>query len=347
MSLIKIISFITFFIIFFSNLTFSQGLIKLENNKCILGKVNKFYYTPPKQLTIPTQMEAVILFNNGIEYSSFTSPLIKSKQGLYFLFKVPNAATVLLLGIVNPNKREDDLNGLIIPRKEIVDNNNEKGYFINTNTRVKPILPVALVKAELLQSRLIRLLWLSKPDEVTLLKWFTNSYQIDQSLKKRDSYIDYLELAYEKNPKKAKQEIISKINDLNKEINNEESLQTAIYLYDLLQMDAEKAKLESFVVSKFPNGDLAKEKHWQRFYKTKYYDSMPNERLVLDSLNYYTYYFKDTTSSTKDIFYNQILELAFNNRNWELFKKYRNIYLNKSKLSWLDRSEERRVGKEC
>lgn len=337
MSIIKIISFITFFSIPFANLLLSQGLIKPENNKCIAGKVNKYNYTPPKKLNIPINMEAIILYNNGVEYGSFTAPLIKSKLGYYFLFKVPDSATVLLLGIVNANKTEDDLNGLIIPRKEIVDNNKGNGFFIyplNKNTKTN--LPIALVKAELLQTNIIRKLWLSKPEANILLKCYTASYQIDQSLKKRDSYIDYLELAYEIKPKEIKQEIITKINALHQEIDNEQSLQAAIYLYDVLQMEKEKATLESLVISKFPKGDLAKEKHWRRFYKTDYYSTPPNEALILDSLHKYITQYNDTSLSTKDNFFQQILEFAFNQNDWVLFKKYRNFFFNKSLLSGLD-----------
>ncbi len=310
----KAIAFLlSFFVLQVSYGQFREGITPADK-KPHANVENLYSYQPPEHLQIPDKIYASVVYNSKNWYYTKVIPINKTDSSYQFLFAAPDSTQVLLFSII------DD-------KKNTIDNNNDLGfkiYLYDNNGAVQP--SARLAAADLLGYYAPRILKLNaERSREQAISLYEEGYKMSPALKNENSYRAYLSMLYEEKKDTVKPELIAYARKMAAAQNDEQKWMNAINIYSVLKMVEEKQKVESKVLSKKPNGQLAIRKFWDEFYSVE----KPTEQTILLSMNEYMARFKDSSSNTKNLFYSNIISFFLHNKQWENINKYELLIENK------------------
>jgi thiol-disulfide isomerase/thioredoxin len=319
------------------------GSITTKQPKPKAGATNLFIFTPPRYLSIPDKIQAVVIYQNKQQFFSKTIPVYRAYNRYQFSFKAPDSTAVLIFGVATPNKIIPEKNSFFAEKKTFVDNNEEKGYIIPLyNKNGNRFYYENYELAALLNSRIIYSLDLKETPNLSLIKLYENSYKLYPSLKNETSYLDYLFLLYAENEKAAKPKLLTYASLLLQQ-NDEDKWATVSGIYRKLKMADERKRIEDSILAKFPDGKKAKENFWSGYYT----NTDKSEKAMLAALNEFKARFKDSSEKSIDIFYTQFLLSCIENRDTINAFKYEILVTDKNQLAYrYDRTAWKLSGKE-
>lgn len=309
----------------------NQGRITSKEIKPKAGFTNLYVYRPPKNLLIPDKIQALVVYQNKQQFFSKTIPVNKVGNNYNFLFKAPDSTAVLIFSIVEANKKIPDKNSLMMEREKVFDNNNESGYIIHLHNKAgKRFVFENIVLAILLNDYAKYKLQLKEKPNELLLKMYEDTYVLHPEFKQEDSYLDYLTVLYKVKENAAKPRLLAYAKQMI-QINNEANWRNAVSVYRLLKMDEEQSELEKKILSRYPNGELAKENFWRNYYNNK----ENTEQSILLSMRNYIKRFKDSSANTTDRFYTQLISLLIGKKEWDASLKYEQFITDKIKITYI------------
>lgn len=298
----------------------TKGTIKATEASLKAGMEYTYTYQPPKNLLIPNNLQALVLFLRNGTYHSRSVPVVKKGIGYQFAFKAPDSVSALVMGMVDGDKIGDDMNGLVVPTKEVVDNNNNSCFtFYLHDAKNKLFGSEKVSQAILLRNYAIRYLDI-EPDNTYILNLFEDAYKLHPELREEDSYFAYLRVLYKVKKEAVKDKLLANADECLAQ-HDETKWRNAADIYDLLQMSDEAKSIENKILSSFKDGQLARDKFWSSYYGT-YSTKDTTEESVLASMSKYFEQFKNSPSSEKTQFYFKIISLAFDKRDWATYWKY-------------------------
>lgn len=270
-----------------------------------------YFYTPPKDLSLPDSLQAVILFL-GKNSQTKKEKLTKETNGYSFNFIAPDSISVIIIGI------KDDKN-------RIVDNNNNHGYisyFYDKNNHKAAVAEIEL--ATMLAGFTNYFLEVKESNE-DILKLYENAYKKSPSLVYKKNYTSYLNVLYEVKKDAAKPSIVAYAKTIDRESPTETELTGLKYLYQNTGMKEEENRITNIILKKFPLGQVARET-----FMNNYFSSDKNtEEDILSSMKSYIEKFNDSSAFVKQSFYSDLLFLALINKNWSGILKYEELSPNK------------------
>lgn len=327
-----LLSFILICLYFFS---YSQetGRIWTSNKTPKAGDVEEYFYKPPKGLLLPDSLEALIMYETTPYSNSNFVELKKNENEYRFSFRAKDSVAVLLIVILDARMKLSDFSPLVLPKKKVIDNNNGQGFVVHLfNEDGKPFADDAIQMAVLLP-RWVYYTDMKDPDNSSLLTLYEAAYQKHPELKKQDSYTDYLSFLYKVKKENAKPVLVNYAAEKIKNGVFETDLLNARKIYFILKTAEEQQKAEELILQKYPAGELAKEKYWQKQYNRNNKEK-ETEESVLKDLNEYISQFND--SSKKDYFYQKIISLKFDNADWVGGLKYEELINEKSSNAYVN-----------
>lgn len=298
------------------NIAFSQvGKVYLKDSKFQIGKENTYVYEQPKGVTVPKDAIVKLVYYNKPDYANLTVLLIKKSNVYEFNAKVPDSTRTFILGVFDG--------------KNTIDNNQGKGYDVFLRTSNPTETAKSMVNR--IQNFSYANYYLGfkqdlKPEKILLE--YNNLYVKYPRLKEDISYENYLRLKDYVNPEESKPEILDFAQKCEKK-NSEEYWLVASGLYGVLKMDDKTKQLENQILTKYPNGTLAKNKF------TRDFSQYPNktEQYVLENLELYTTRFKGSSEKSKDIFYNSLLMIYLTNKDIQKLDKYERLLADKGTVA--------------
>ena len=326
-------------LLFFINIIFTINLCNAQNNSRLIsenlkpnaGMINKFYYEPAKNLVIPEKIEAMFIYKSGEQFISKLVAIRKINKVYEFSYKIPDSISVIIIGIVDANKKISDYNGLSEPQKKIIDNNNDEGYIFTIHNKKKiNKIKSKIELAELLNNYAPYILDIKRNSNY-IIEIYEQLYKSSPKLKNDNSYLDYLILLYQNGKNKSKINLENYAIKKDSNAHNEMQLLTALKAYKILKLDQKIIELENKVLLKYSNGEFAKQKFWNNFYS----NSKSSEQAILENMNNFIEIFDDSSSSVKDKFYIKIITLFLEQSNWESLLKYENLITNKYSLEFI------------
>jgi len=309
----------------------NNGYIKSAAIKPRAGISNLYIYQPPKNLLIPPKMQALVLYQLKQAFYKKALPVKQVGDQYQFYFKAPDSVAVLMIGMVDGDKEEDDQNGLVIPRKEVVDNNSEAGYIVFLQNASGHRFAFEYVSLSGLLKGYAPYNLGIKVSDTHILQLYKTAYQLNPQLKKEDHYIDYLALLYQQKKDTVKSQLLAHANKLLLNKHEEKSWLNAVRIYNILKMEEEAMALKSNVLITFPNGEFAMQKYWEVFRESSN-KTDETEASVLSAMHQYINRFNDTTGASKDLFYDKIITMSFNKRDLDIYAKYESLYHNADRL---------------
>jgi thiol-disulfide isomerase/thioredoxin len=273
------------------------------------GVENEYIYTPPKDLVLPQLVRASVLYFNG-RYSRMKIVLIKTGEKYRFPLKVPDSTDVLEISII------DYYNN-------VIDNNKGQGYISYLfDKKGKRFSTAKITEAAILNSGLASNYHdINRPSAV-LIKMFTEGFKINPNLKNGGPfYLDYLLLLYKERPDSVRPILLNYANQILKTIGDEQNWLNALRVYRILKMPEQQKEVEDKILIAFPNGEVANNKFWTDFYKTKEL----SENSLTRAMQEYKLKFKDSSSIAMNNYYFQLIDIAIKNRNYDAALKYGNM----------------------
>ena len=307
-----------FFAISFCNAQ-NQGSIKSKQIKPKAGIENLYIYTPPNNLTIPDIIEVSVVYQSGKQGYYKTFPVRKDSNGYVFSFKAPDSTSALIFSVVDA-------------KKKIVDNNNEEGYILYLYDRKgKRFIFENITLAGLLRGYAPYALKLKETPNTLLIKMYEDSYKLHPELRQTDTYLDYLTVLYKEKEDAVKAQILAYAKQMAGAQNNEAKWANAKRVYQLLKMDEEQQVIEQKAIATYPNGQIAKDKFWNKFNSAE----SPTEQSIVASMDEYISRFKDSSNNVMDNFYMTILFSLLKKKEWNGLKKYESLMHNKLNVAGL------------
>lgn len=313
----------------------------------IPGKAkNSYTYVPPENLVIPNNMQALVMYlRNGV-YHSKSVPVVKKGIGYRFAFAAPDSVDALVMGMVDGDKIGDDMNGLVVPTKEVVDNNGNAcfSFYLKESKNGNNPGSGMLSKAILLDNHARRYLDI-EPDNAYILKLYEDAYSLNSKIKKQeDAYKSYLWLLYKVKGHAVKDTLLNYAKACLAQ-NKESKLDDAAWTYRLLQMDEEVKSIENKINTAFPDGERANRQYWDNFYDPSSKKDT-TEAMVLASMNDYFARFKNSPATDKDNFYSTIISIAFKKGDWITYWKYMPLFQNQFAVAYSDDKNARQLSGE-
>ena len=294
------------------------------------GITNRYIYQPPKNILIPDKIQALIVYQNNEQEFSKTIALNKVNNNYEFLFAAPDSTAILILAIIEPDRKMPNKYSLVAQKKKVFDNNNESGFIIHLQDKHGKRFPFENIElAELLKGRAYYELQLNKQSNASLIKMYEDAYKLHPELKHGDTYTNYLSTLYKEKGDMVKSELLAYANKL-KEEQTEASWSNAISLYTYLKMDKESTALHDKILSTFPNGEMAKLGYWSDYYNSKGF----TEQSILIAMHDYIKRFQDSSAYTKDRFYGQLISLLLDKKELDKASKYDQLVTDKMQLAY-------------
>ncbi|MGN6419970.1 MAG: redoxin domain-containing protein, partial [Pseudobacter sp.] len=265
-----------------------------------------YVYTPPRRLALPQKIFVSFVYQVGEEYFFKKDYLTKSKGKYIFAVRLPDSAKSFVLTITNE-------------RGKVIDNNRDSGYTILCIKKSSDA-PAARVEAALLLSyyapvtlRLDRRVLQSK-----MIKLFEEAYKISPGLTQtHKTYRYYLLLRNQQEGESARPGMLEYAKKMEAQ-GSDASLATALYIYRFLHLDDKVSELENRCISKFPSGEVAREKYVNEFYDKR----GKNEYSILNDMRDFSQRFTDSSYKVKYTFYVAIIEWLFAEKKYEKLSEY-------------------------
>ncbi len=292
---------------------FSQNSKIYPKGKIILGEENTFVYEPTDAINIVDGVAAKYVYIGGYK----NSPLIKKQNKYEFTVKVPDSIRAVVVSFFDK-------------KGELIDNNFDKGFLITLNNTNST--QASLDKLMLLQNEGSYFFKLNYPK-----KYFAEEYEnlFKKSPKLKDDPFTihfYLRALSDFDPKKAKS--VSK--ELAKRFelkNGEKNLIAASNLYEYNLKDSDKAdSLSTIILQKYPNGEFAKSKLVQKFFKeAKDPSNKAEEKVLLQYIaDYNNNYPKDlNTEQWSDQMNEVIFTKVIEGKDWNKIDEFTKRFNNK------------------
>ncbi len=295
------------------------GSITPKEIKPKAGIESHYIYQPPKNLSIPDKIQALVVYQNKQQFFNKTIGIIKTGNNYQFSFKAPDSTSVLIFSIIVPGRIIPEKSSLVMEKKTVFDNNDENGFIIYLHDKNgKRFTTEQIDLAGLLDDYAVYQLALKEKSTATLIKLYEDSYRLHPELKKENTYADYLSLLYKENENAAKPKLLNYANQLMQEAADEEKWANAAWAYGKLKMSDEKKAIQDKILMTFPNGKKAKEIYWNDFY-TKIDTT---EAGMLEMMNAYIDRFNDNTAKLKDRFYRSFISVCLLHQDWSTAFKY-------------------------
>ncbi|MBK7557747.1 MAG: TlpA family protein disulfide reductase [Chitinophagaceae bacterium] len=310
----------------------NQGSIRSLEPKPKAGVSNMYLYQPPKNIMVPGIIQAMVVYQTNEQFFTKTIRVNKVADSYRFTFKAPDSTSVLMFSIIVPGKIIPVKNSLVMEKKIIFDNNNENGYIIYLhNKEGKRFNYEKTDLAGLLDDYAVYELALKSRSSQALIKMYEDSYQLHPELKKENPYLEYLFLRYAENEKTGRQPLLDHANLLLQAKNDEVKWTKAARIYSRLKMGDEKKAVDDKIDIAFPNGKRAKEKFWNNYYQK----NDKSEQAMLAALDEYSKRFNDSSSKTRDVFYNAFISTCIQDSNWAAALPYEQLVTEKIRTAYL------------
>ncbi|MEJ7683407.1 MAG: hypothetical protein WKG06_37225 [Segetibacter sp.] len=310
--------FITMFLFMFA-CAFSQqgGNITSKEFAPKSGVENVYVYQPPKGLLIPEKAVASIVYINKKRYDNKTIPLIQTGSNYEFSFKAPDSTEVMIIGITDEDKN-------------IIDNNKEAGFISYLYDKKGKRYPSAGITSTTLLGGFAPYILKLKVPATTLLKEYEKEYKLHPALVNEIEYFNYLNLAYTLKKDTVKPQLIAFAKRMLEAKKDEARWVMGANVYRLLKMEDPLKKSEATILAAYPNGQLAKQKFWDKYYS----DKEATEDKKLAAMKEYIGKFKDSTSDITDVFYSNIINSLLKKKDWNRINKYEALVRNKMPLAY-------------
>lgn len=298
------------------NVAFSQvGKLYLKKSKLLIGKENTYVYEPPKGVEISNEAQVRIIYNNDFDFTGGTASLIKKAKGYEFSIQVPDSTHYFAAAIID--------------KKKVVDNNMDAGYdvFLNSSNPVDMGKGMA-ARIELINyanktlASKLKLKLDSKPE--SLLAEYNKLYAKYPKMKEDKSHAIYLFLKEPSDKENTKVEMLAFAQKCEK-INSEDYLITALSMYNRLEMTDKSKQMRDQIVAKYPKGRVAADTFFFEFLENP---DKP-ETYVLEQLNLYTTRFDNVPSRNLEYFYQSLLKIYVDNKDFQKMDQYESLLSNK------------------
>jgi thiol-disulfide isomerase/thioredoxin len=308
----------------------NDGRLILKGFKLKPGHENVFEYHPIPNLSLPDKIAASILYKNKGTFHNKIIEAKKTRNNYQFSFKVPDATSVLIIGLVDNRQNLANFSPVLAIKKTVIDNNNGSGfiYYSDIRTNKQQALSKILL-ADLLENKAEYFLDIIS-STTYLLQLYEEAYRLNPTLKKENSYVDYLSVLYDLKKDSVKSQLLAYANQIQKTTKDEIRWRNATRIYSWLKMEDEVKKTNTNILSAFPNGEFAKEQYWDNLYKSKDY----NEMSILSLMKDYIQRFNDSTAASKDKFYYQLVTPLLADGNWKSLFHYENLIDNKFGINY-------------
>lgn len=286
---------------------FSQnGKIYLKNSKFKIGAENTYVYEPPQGLTIKDNYKASIIDSY---FDSQSQKLVKKGKNYEFAAKVADSANVLVVMITNA--------------QEVIDNNKDQGYVVYLKTQNASELGKTLASEIAIRNYANYFLKLKidiKPESQVAA--YEKLFEKYPDLKSDVSYMSYL---YQKSlinkEESNKEALVFAEKCLKKD--KEQYYMLATDAYAMNRMSDERAKLEKEILAKYPSGTLAKNQFINRYFAKQ----EKTEDYILKCIDTCKTKFKENSTRTLGIFYNNLMDQYLTNKDLEKAQKIEsNLY---------------------
>lgn len=297
----------------------NKGSIITKEIRPKAGIENHFIYQPPKNISIPDILQALVVYQNDQQFYSKTVSVNKIDTSYQFSFKAPDSTSVLIFSIIIPGKVIPEKSSLVMEKKNVFDNNDENGFIIYLHDKSgKRFITEQIDLAGLLDDYAVYQFALKEKSTVSLIKLYENSYSLHPELKNNNTYLDYLLLLQKQNENEARPKLLSHASKLLQIKNDEDKWANAARIYSALKMSDEKKRVQDEILTAFPNGKRANGLYWNNFY------AKPDttEAYILAAMNAYMSRFNDYSAETKDRFYSFITEISMAKKDWSTAFKY-------------------------
>lgn len=308
----------------------SQSIVFAKKNKPIAGVENYYVYQPKKGLPIPDSIKVVAIYLSKQNFQVKTVSSRKVGKNYTFPFYIPDSTSMLILSITKPKPLNKFDNS--VEATNIVDNNNGLGFIIPLYTKEYKRFDFEKIdKATLFYHFSPHFLKLNETSKTQLINWYEEAYQKYPELKNTNAfdYHYYLDLLYKEKGDGVKPQLLKYAKKMEGMKQDENKWIWAARTYNILGMQQEQSKVEKDIVTAYPAGPTAKENFWQKFHSSVKLSASS----ILATMNSYISQFNDTSSSSKDNFYIQIVSLYLNEKNWDSLACYESRVSNKIYLS--------------
>jgi len=309
-----------------------QSIVFAKKNVPKAGIENYYVYRPDKGLLIPDSINVVAIYLNNQDIQVKTVSVSKVDNDYTFPFDMPDSTSILILSITKPkplNKFD-----FSVETTNIVDNNNGLGFIIPLYTKEGKRFDFEKIDiATLFYHFAPHLLKLNEIPKAQLINWYEEAYQKYPKLKNSNAfdYHYYFDLLYKEKGARVKTRLLEYAKQMQSMKQDEKKWVWAARTYSILGMQNERSKVEEDIVKTYPTGRKAKENFWQKFYSSEHI----NTSNIITTMNGYISQFNDTSSSSKDNFYFQIISLYLNKKIWDSLPFFESLVTNKVDLSHL------------
>lgn len=265
-----------------------------------------YVYTPPPRLALPEKILFSLVYQIGEEYFFKKEYLTRSNGKYIFTVKFPDTVKAFVLTFTDE-------------KGKVIDNNKDSGYTILCNNKPSDAAE-ARVEAALLLSyyALVTLRLDRRVLQDKMIKLFEEAYKIYPGLTQtHKTFRYYLLLRNQQEGESARPGMLEYAKKM-EEQGNDASLATALYIYRFLHLDDKVSELENRCVSKFPSGEVAREKYVNDFYDKR----GKNEHSVLNDMQDFSQRFADSSYKVKYTFYVAIIEWLLAEKKYEKLSEY-------------------------
>jgi thiol-disulfide isomerase/thioredoxin len=307
-------SVIVLFLVY-CNIAFSQnGKVSLKELKMKIGEENTYLYQPPKGVEIPNSAKVRVVYNNNFDFTGGTSALIKKANGYEFTLKVPDSIKYFIAAIVDG--------------KQIIDNNKNNGYDVLLNANGKAARIDLINYGNNVLTGKLGLKLDSKPESI--LAEYNKMYAKYPEMKEDKSYENYLYLKEVSDKEKTQAEMLAFAKKCEKKT-SEEYMIVASRMYGRLKMTEEKKRMEDKITAKYPNGNFEASKFFFDFAN----NPDKTEAYILERLDLYTKRFKNIPLMYTDYFYQSLLKIYVENKDFQKMEQYENLLSKKGNAAYL------------
>ena len=328
MKIASLILSVLFTSVFYS--TQCQSVAFAKKNRPQAGVENYYVYQPAKGLPVPDTIKIVSIYLNNQDFQVKTVSAKKVGGNYTFSLIIPDSTSMLILCIT----KEKPLNkfDLSVEATNIIDNNNGLGFVIPLYSKEGKRFDFENIdKATLFYHFAPHFIKLKETPKTRLINWYEENYQKYPNLKKTNEfdYHYYLHLLYKEKGDKVKPQLLEFAKQMEGMKEDEKKWIWAARIYSILGMQNEQSRIEEDIVTAYPTGPKAKENFWQKFYSSQKLSTSS----ILSTMNGYFSHFNDTSTSSKDNFYIQIISLYLNKKMWDSLPLYQSLVTNKVYLS--------------
>jgi len=274
-----------------------------------------------------------VVYQNKEKFYSKSIPVRKVDNNYLFSFKAPDSTAVLIFSLVDGSKEIIQSSSLIVPKRKIVDNNNEDGFVVFLhNGKGKRFDFETIMFARLRNSFAKYALELKPVSNATIIQMFEDTYRFYPELRKEESYLDYLTVLYKEKHDAVKPKLLVYAKLMTLVQNDEIKWMRAKSIYQLLKMVKEQQIIENKILSAYPNGQEAEQRFWDKFYN----QNDRTEASILASKDEYISRFKDSSNNIKDRFYNIIVSQLLDKKEWNKLMRYECLIHNKLLIPYIN-----------